>query len=159
VKDIAPGTFGSQPRELVSAGGKLFFDALEGEGNFSRQLWSSDGTASGTTLVSRPAPATASSIFNSQNAVVGAVAYFAANDGVNGRELWRTDGTTAGTTLVKDIVSGPDSSSPMYLANVNGTLFFATQSDHSGLWSSDGTAAGTAFLTGFPSSFSYPQGL
>ena len=49
--------------------------------------------------------------------------FFAANDGVNGYELWKSDGTNGGTVLVRDIFAGPDSSNPMELINVNGTLF------------------------------------
>ena len=95
--------------------------------------------------------------------VVGSVAYFAADDGVNGRELWRTDGTAAGTRLVKDINPAPatyglngeqfdgantGSSSPSGLVNVNGTLFFFASDGTRGyeLWKSDGTEAGTVLV-------------
>src|SRR5262249_44439761 len=86
--------------------------------------------------------------------------FFAADDGVNGVELWKSDGTAAGTTLVKDIYPGggpgyfggfyPNSSSPLNLTNVNGTLFFAAFDAVNGnaLWKSDGTATGTTSLSG-----------
>src|SRR4051812_30337093 len=53
------------------------------------------------------------------------VAYFPGIEGTTGTELWRSDGTKAGTFLVKDIRPGVDGSSPLYLINVNGTLFFS----------------------------------
>src|SRR5262245_46674214 len=51
-------------------------------------------------------------------------------------------------SLVADLVSGPNSSNPQNLANVNGTLYFATSNPTTGteLWKSDGTAAGTVLL-------------
>src|SRR6188768_1419314 len=45
VKDILPGTIGSQPRFLTSLGGVVYFEADSGTGG---QLWKSDGTATGT---------------------------------------------------------------------------------------------------------------
>ncbi|MEM7282004.1 MAG: hypothetical protein AAF438_10295 [Pseudomonadota bacterium] len=53
----------------------------------------------------------------------------------------------AKTELVRDIVDGPASSTPNYLINVDGTLYFAAQ-DGNGeeLWRSDGTEAGTTMV-------------
>src|ERR1700730_13913516 len=56
---------------------------------------------------------------------IGTTIYFSATDGpLRGVELWRSDGTAAGTRIVRDINLGSDSSSPNYLTNVNGILFF-----------------------------------
>src|SRR5207249_10641696 len=60
----------------------------------------------------------------------------------HGDELWKSDGTEAGTVLVKDINPGPRGSEPSNLVDVNGTLFFTTDST-GGLWKSDGTDTGT----------------
>jgi ELWxxDGT repeat protein len=72
----------------------------------------------------------------------------AADEGVNGRELWRTDGTDTGTMLVKDINAGVSASTPQFLTNVNGTLFFTAEEPSTGreLWRSDGTSEGTALV-------------
>ncbi len=43
----------------------------------------------------------------------------------SGGELWQSDGTTTGTVMVKDIRLGSNSSSPRYLTNINGTLYFS----------------------------------
>src|SRR4051812_44840696 len=80
---------------------------------------------------------------------IGGTTYFAAADssevGLHGIELWKTDGTTDGTELVKDIRPGNLGSSPQFLTNVNGTLFFRADDGTNGrvLWKSDGTADGT----------------
>src|SRR5262249_45487922 len=77
-------------------------------------------------------------------------------------ELWKSDGTPAGTRMVKDI-NPAGNSSPQYLTNVNGTLFFAADDGVNGseLWKSDGTAAGTVMVKDiFPSFYSsYPGNL
>ncbi len=65
-----------------------------------------------------------------------------------GVELWKTNGTVGGLTLVRDIVPGSNSSDPFQLTNVNGQLYFFTNSAAAqrGLWTSDGTAAGTRMV-------------
>ena len=77
---------------------------------------------------------------------VNGTLFFVADDGVHGRELWKTvDGTPQRTSLVADIVPGPEGSSPRFLADVSGTLYF---SGPGGLWASDGTPAGTTLVKG-----------
>ena len=60
-------------------------------------------------------------------------------------ELYRSDGTPGGTKLVRDINPGSDSSTPEWLTNVGGQVFFAADDGSHGreLWRSDGTRAGT----------------
>jgi trimeric autotransporter adhesin len=88
--------------------------------------------------------------------------YFAATaaDGT-ARELWKSNGTEAGTVMVKDIKPGA-SSSPSYITNVNGTLYFAANDGVHGteLWKSDGTEAGTVMVKDInPSGGSFPEDL
>ncbi|MEO1617469.1 MAG: ELWxxDGT repeat protein [Planctomycetota bacterium] len=76
---------------------------------------------------------------------IGDEAFFVADDGLSGAELWKTDKTGEGTVLVKDILPGPDGSTPEYLTEFDGELFF-TAIDEFGeidLWKSDGTESGT----------------
>ncbi|MES2566085.1 MAG: ELWxxDGT repeat protein [Bacteroidota bacterium] len=51
-------------------------------------------------------------------------------------------------TILKDINPGINSSSPYYLTDVNGTLFYTANNGTNGieLWKSDGTAAGTVMV-------------
>lgn len=70
--------------------------------------------------------------------------YFVASTASSGNELWRSDGTPEGTYLLKDIVPGVDSSQPMDLTNVNGTLYFSVlTSPGAALWKSNGTISST----------------
>ncbi len=111
------------------------------------ELWKSDGTGGGTTLV-KDIRAGALSSAPSQLTMVGANLFFVANDGASGAELWKSNGTAAGTVLVKDINPGGGSSNATALVNVNGTLFFAANDGTNGteLWKSDGTTAGTVLV-------------
>ena len=144
VKDINSGGTDSDPQELINVNNIVFFSALESVNG--RELWKSDGTTAGTTIVKDIYPAGSS---NPQHLInVGGVVYFIANNNTNGYELWKSDGTTAGTVLVKDINPGLANSNPDNLTNVNGTLFFSAFDGTNGieLWKSDGTTAGTVMV-------------
>ena len=142
------------PSDFVDFGSFTFFVANNGANG--RELWKTDGTAQGTTLVADVFAGAGSS--NPTDLVnVNGVLYFSANDGTNGRELWRSDGTAAGTVMVKDLFTGtfvsgyqtfPNSSNPAALTNVDGKLFFTARNGVAGteLWTSDGTAAGTRMV-------------
>lgn len=173
VKDVFPGTYASGygarpnsslPMQLTNVGGKLFFTARNGVNGV--ELWTSDGTAAGTTLVRNifadagPMPSSSNplQLTNYNNEL-----YFTADDGVHGRELWKSNGTEAGTVLVKDIRSGtyeftptggtasetrPAPSNPGLMRVMNGTLYFVANDGTHGaeLWKTDGTEAGTTLV-------------
>jgi ELWxxDGT repeat protein len=113
------------------------------------ELWRTDGTAAGTTLV-RDLNAGAADSSPIQLTLVGGgpFFYFTAITGAIGRELWKSDGTMAGTTLVTDLRPGFQSSNPRELTVVNGTLYFAADDGIAGaeLWKTDGTMAGTVLV-------------
>jgi ELWxxDGT repeat protein len=172
VLDINHNAFSSNPTQLVAIGSTVFFAADDGVNGV--ELWKSDGTATGTTLVKDINPGTTRvfdyygnpSVFpNSSDpgnlTNVSGTLFFTAYNGTSGVELWKSDGTAAGTTLVKDIYPGttrqyayytysdvPNSSSPNNLTSVNGTLFFTANDGTNAreLWKSDGTAAGTTLV-------------
>lgn len=143
VRDIAPGSSDSDPRDLTAFRDRLFFSAFDSANG--RELWVSDGTANGTTLLRNIAPGATDSDLRDLT-VVGNFLYFSADDAVNGRELWRTDGTANGTTLVRNIAFGSADSDPTELANINGVLYFSATESIGGreLWRSDGTVNGTS---------------
>ena len=136
---------GSNPTRLTAVGTRLYFTA--DDGTSGRELWVSDGSAAGTSLVRDVRPGGAGSDIY-EVAAVGGTVYFTADDGVTGRELWRSDGTAAGTTLVRDIRPGASTSLPTGLAAMGGVLYFTADDGATGreLWRSDGTAGGTTLV-------------
>lgn len=134
VKDINPSG-ASNPTELTELGDSLLFVA--DDGIHGKEVWISDGTESGTHILS---DINGSGSSNPQDLVViGNIAYFTADDGENGRELWQTDGTEEGTTMVADLNPGSSQSKPNYLTNVGGTLYFSAISPGTGneIWKLD----------------------
>jgi ELWxxDGT repeat protein len=108
---------------------------------------------SGAALVKDIVPGTGSSVsFGAhQEAALGNLFIFAANDGAHGIEPWVSDGTDAGTTILKDInIAG--SSNPDQFVVGNGVVYF-TANDGSSvqIWQTNGTPAGTGPLTAVPS--------
>lgn len=147
VKDIGPGNNTASflsPQFLTKVNNKLFF--IMDDGVHGLELWTSDGTAEGTVLVKDINPQAADGFsfeLKDKFIAVGNELYFTANDGEHGVELWKSDGTLKGTKLVQDILSGPTSSSPEWLTNVDGTLYFTAHDGVHGieLWKSNGEGA------------------
>ncbi len=119
---------------LTDVNGTVYFRADDGV--HGSELWKSNGTVDGTTLVKDIAVTGSSQ--PSQLTNVNGTLYFLATDGVNGAELWKSDGTAGGTTIVKDIIPGSGQSVPLLLTNVNGVLFFVADDGVHGreLWAS-----------------------
>ncbi len=144
VKDLATRSASnplghSAPRDLTAFGNVVIFSAIvEGLG---RELWISDGTAAGTTLLKDVSPG-ASYGNPGWLTPMGGLIYFSAYDG-SGSGLWVTDGTPAGTVPV---FSG--GAAPTELAVVGGTIYFslATPAVATELWRTDGTLAGTSLV-------------
>ncbi|NOK63451.1 MAG: hypothetical protein GFH25_541276n10 [Chloroflexi bacterium AL-N10] len=118
------------------------------DGQTGLEVWRSDGTEEGTTLMKDICPGNQE--FGSINgfADMGNAVIFAADDAQRGPELWRSDGTPSGTTLVKDIVAGAYGSNPEDFTVMGDYVFFTagTFDLHRELWMTDGTAEGTRLV-------------
>ncbi len=149
VKDIRSGPTGSSLSGLTpcctALGPRVFFSAFfPGAG---AELWNTDGTTAGTTLLKDIRPGNSSSSPGRFAASDGRM-FFAANDGIHGIELWVSDGTTAGTQMLKDIDPGPTGAQPANPVVLDGLVCFTAFLPATGreVWVTDGTEPGTQLL-------------
>jgi ELWxxDGT repeat protein len=152
--DIIPGGVSSNPSEFVALDNVLLFSADDGIHGF--ELWQSDGTAAGTTILKDIWPGKIGSAPYNLTRVGSSVFFSASTPDHDGRYLWRTDGTASGTTSVAFFL--PEGSSSFVAAG--GKLFFVALTGHFWfrslwqLWMSDGTASGTQ-IVGIPDNLEY----
>ncbi|WP_269613299.1 ELWxxDGT repeat protein [Prochlorococcus marinus] len=85
VKDIYPGSDGSNPSNLTGVGNTLYFTANDGTNG--TELWKTDGTEAGTVLVQNLTAGNGNSVLSDMTAI-GDTLYFTYNNGSNGIELW-----------------------------------------------------------------------
>ena len=141
VRDVSPQpddpTAVSSVRSgLISVGGALYFAAHDGEHGY--ELWRSDGTKKGTSLVrdlkeGGDTPFLDGSYPTNLTDVNGTL-FFSANG-----FLYKTNGTAGGTVKLKTVMQ------PRGFVNANGLLYFVSGEN---LWVSDGTKPGTRMVSG-----------
>lgn len=141
VKDVSPsGSALTTPslgsNYFTNVNGTLYFVAYNP--TTGDELWKSDGTSAGTTLVKDIVPGTGSPFaawlpsFINLNGTL----FFTANDPIAGKELWKSDGTSAGTVLLGDINPGTGDPLIANLTNFNNNLYFSADDGTNGneLW-------------------------
>lgn len=161
VRDVWPGLRGSEPAELTvdpwNTSGRVYFAASHPSSG--RELWRTDGSSAGTTLVADLRPGSLGAE-PSAFAVVGtgfgtrqaSYLWFSADDGTTGHELWRSRGTASTTTRIADLRPGAGSSFPDSIVQVDDTVLrggwvlFRANDGTGGfeLWRSNGSASGTS---------------
>ncbi len=130
--------------DYVALGSELLLPMEDGV--HGTELWATNGTAAGTTLL---APANPRAF-----AVLGSEAYFLGSQPTAPLGLWVTNGTAGGTFEVLDLsryVAPSSYFEAQSLAASGGRLYFTTGDGNGGmdLWSSDGTAGTTAVVKDF----------
>jgi ELWxxDGT repeat protein len=131
----------------------LYFIVYDAEGTGVDQLWRSDGTTAGTSMVYN---FTTAAFVESFIMPVGNTIYLmigSQSAGERTNTLWKSDGTAPGTVPVKVIgthpVPGPLNNVYPPFAAIDNTFYFAGVDVTYGkeLWKTDGTDAGTVRLT------------
>lgn len=135
------------PYNVAHLSNKIYFTGVDA-GN-GKELWVTDGTPGGTSLVKDINPGPASS--TPQNMVVfNNALYFFASTPADGIELWKSDGTLGGTVMLKDINPGAGNSAvpATYMFPNTNYLYFVADDGTSGaeLWRTDGSPGGTILL-------------
>ncbi len=149
---VRPQTSGSNAPEkyFTEMNGELYFIGADSIGN--DELWKTDGTVAGTTIVKEINPATSSypgvrgeiSVLNGNQLVLFARPYLFTDTNNKGWELWQSDGTANGTSAVKQLALTINNFTRVPFVNDN-KLYFNARSANAPMawWCSDGTSGGT----------------
>lgn len=149
---------GFHDTQIINFNNRLYFHGTDA--NHGKELWSTDGTTQGSTLVKDITPGAADSVFIKDSMIVlNGSLYFATVDSNAQRvTLWRTDGTEAGTIVLLEYDGIIDTNSAVaepILVAADEKIYFATldATDPANLvetiWQSDGTPAGNLALVQF----------
>ena len=138
---------------LVASGGKLYFSTGDGSGGVD--LWSSGGTAAGTSVVkdfTAPSGESFSNVSISDLTAFDGELAFLANDGTHGTQLWVSNGTGSGTQMLTDVSTSDQPPSDPTVAG-SSLYFFAPDPSTSDqdLWVTNGTVGGTSKVASIPS--------
>jgi ELWxxDGT repeat protein len=134
----------------------FFFDGFDPIHGY--ELWKSNGTTAGTTLVKNinllTAPSNPTTLTNANGTL-----YFQAQVGTDKTEtVFKTDGTASSTESISDFLTRQGFSGVTFLqlqdgfATLGSSVLFSAPDDNGGqqLWETDGTVAGTILIADFP---------
>jgi ELWxxDGT repeat protein len=143
------------PRAFFDLDGTLLFQGDDGA--TGAELWRSDGTPAGTTLLKDLQPGPYSSL-PAEITRAGSTVFFRSDAGTQHEKLWKTDGTPAGTVLLRSVEQFYNfgNFSPRDLTALGNSLLFLGSCCNNSLpelITSDGTAAGTQPVGTPPDSF------
>ena len=155
---VVPLNGAMYPQNLFAFRNKLYFTANDPV-NYYQDLWSSDGSASGASMVKSIYVASWIPFAKTNDKF-----FFTADDfsTTAGYELWASDGSSKGTKMVKDIYTGDyNSSFPSMLTGAGSSIFFTAYDSEHGyeLWKSDGTSKGTQLVQDITPGFDGSYGI
>ncbi|MEO8197151.1 MAG: hypothetical protein ABI689_10550, partial [Thermoanaerobaculia bacterium] len=133
----------------MEAGASHAFVMVE-DGTFGQELWATDGTPSGTRVVTSfgfPQPFGDSDLSITLH-TTGDRAYFFATDGAGPVRLWVSAGSPGTTRALTDICDDTTCFEDSWIDSVGAQVFFLRESPATGIevWTTDGTAGGTHIL-------------
>jgi ELWxxDGT repeat protein len=134
VKDIYVGSSGSNPRNLVSLNGSLYFSAYSGTGY---NIWKTDGTSNNTVAIFND--------YTLQIATLKDKLYFIAYDySVSQYALWQSAGTAGSVTKIKNLSQNLYDASVLFNVEDKYLVFdILPNTTLDELWMTDGTVAET----------------
>ncbi len=137
IKDINEGAADAFEPDYITMNTNNLAYFIADDGIHGMELWKTDGTEEGTTIVKDIVPG-ANGSYPYFYGTAGNLLFFAAEF-----ELWRSDGSDAGTFPIADNL---DQFS--WFTDFNGVLFFQASNGITGreLWKSDGTSEGTTLV-------------
>jgi ELWxxDGT repeat protein len=149
-RELSGHVVGNAERIVGSSGSFALVEVYAS--TFGSQLWRTDGTSSGTKLLTTMPYPPGDRLFS---AFAGdGLVYFS----VGGFRLWRSNGTSAGTYEIAtgvSVGSGDIHGSPTpHVQYGNEEFFFVNGGSNTGLWATDGTPVGTRPIHGVPSIWS-----
>ncbi len=111
------------------------------------ELFRSNGTAKGTSIVKDINPGNEASSYSSiytnypvdRMVTTNGYLYFRADDGSHGSELWRSDGSSGGTVAEADIFTGSGAATPTWMTVMGNAIYFVAVEGADGdkLWKYD----------------------
>jgi ELWxxDGT repeat protein len=152
VKELRSGVASSEPDNLTSFNGYLYFQATDGTNNHGHEIWRTDGTENGTVLfadIKNPGSSDPDNFV-----VAGSKMFFTADDGITDALLFYTDGVTV-TPVISKLESLKEIDAPV---DVQESVYFGggTVSSEK-LWRTDGTACHTLEIEGIPPTENFPS--
>lgn len=143
VKDINPGAAGCYLNGLVNVGGDVYF--LAADAAHGLEVWRTDGTSAGTSLVVDlyPGPNSgANAVGRIGDKILVMGGYGPSNTPYS---IYLSDGTAAGTVVLR---SGLSHIGAGFSEAIDGVVYFGAGTPSTGLelWRTDGTTAGTYFV-------------
>lgn len=150
VKDVDPGNFSAGFGHFINYNGYLFLGRNDnGSTPPIVELWKTDGTTAGTTVVKSFTNPSSQSMWNF-DIINGKLIFLYIGDTL---QLWQSDGTFAGTVMIKDNFwpASPfiNYDSPIFL-NITNLIFLGASAVGTSLgaelWKTDGTPSGTGMV-------------
>ena len=152
VGSLTPNVSSTQ-KNMIAFNSKLYF--LVQNGGSNKELWMSDGSASGTSLLKELDAPTTDFITPSLHVVNNRLLFLSSGPDAASDGLWASDGSVSGTQQIASLqlnsdlgyYDGSETGVAHFVASLD-LLFFSADDGVNGneLWVSDGTAAGTRLV-------------